>query len=76
MTVTASEAAAGVVNVYVPKEVSFDLQKMQRLTATVLGRLGCPNCHSGRILHFRALEDFVVNAKTLDVHELSEFGIR
>jgi len=65
-----SDPMPGIVNVYVSKEVSFDLPKMNKITADILGRLGCPQCHSGRILHFRTLEDFVVNAKTLEVREL------
>jgi len=69
-----SDPMPAVVNVYVPKEASFDLQKMQKVTAEILGRLGCPGCHSGRILHFRTLEDFVVNPKTLEVQELGVLG--
>jgi hypothetical protein len=76
MNITASDPMPGVVNVYVPKDVAFDLKKMQTVTANILGRLGCPGCHSGRILHFRHLEDFVVNPKTLDVHELGGEGLR
>lgn len=63
------------VNVYVPREVLFDLDKMTRVTAKVLGRLGCGQCHSGRILHFTQLEDFIVNAKTLEPEELVTHGI-
>jgi hypothetical protein len=54
------------VNVYVPREIAFDLAKMTQITAKVLGRLGCEGCHSGRILHYHTLEDFVVNPKTLE----------
>jgi len=64
------------VNIFVPREVAFDLQKMNRVTAQVLGRLGCGQCHSGRILHFHTLEDFVVNAKTLEVEELMPGALR
>ena len=59
-----------VVNVYVPREVHFDIKKMQVVTANILKRLGCEGCHSGRIIYFKNLEDFVVNPKTLDVQEL------
>jgi hypothetical protein len=71
MATDMSNPMPGVVNVYVSREVNFDLQKMQKITADVLNRLGCGGCHSGRILHFRTLEDFVVNPKTLEVNELS-----
>jgi hypothetical protein len=62
------------VNIYVPREVAFDLEKMRRVTERVLGKLGCAGCHSGRILNFHTLEDFVVNAKTLDVEEVALRG--
>lgn len=62
------------VNIYVSREVAFDLEKMKAVTEKVLGRLGCGKCHSGRILHYITLEDFVVNARTLDVQEVSPGG--
>jgi hypothetical protein len=58
------------VHVYVTKEVAFSLEKMNKVTKAVLGRLGCDNCHSGRLIDFHIIEDFVVNPKTLDVTEL------
>ncbi len=61
-------AAARRVNVYVPRDVAFNLDKMIQVTKTVLGRLGCDGCHSGRYIDFHIIEDFVVNSK-LDVHE-------
>jgi len=70
-----SEARRDLVNVYVSRDVSFDLKKMQQVTINVLRRLGCEGCHSGRILYFHALEDFVVNPKTLDVQELGGPGV-
>ena len=60
-----------IVNVFVPREVHFDLKKMQVVTANILKRLGCEGCHSGRHIYFKNLEDFVVNPKTLDVHEVA-----
>lgn len=57
------------VNVYVPREVAYDFGKMTEVTQSVLGRLGCGGCHSGRLIDFHIIEDFVVNAK-LDVREL------
>ena len=58
------------VNVYVPREVAFDFDKMTRVTKEVLGRLGCEGCHSGRLIDFLIIEDFVVNAK-LQVQEVA-----
>jgi hypothetical protein len=57
-----------VVRVYLPSKVSYDLDSMQRVTAEVLKRLGCDGCHSGRILDFRTLDEFVVGAD-LEVRE-------
>jgi len=59
-----------VVRVYVNREVAYDLEKMQKVTAQVLDRLGCGGCHSGRVLDFWHLEEFVVNPATLEVEEI------
>lgn len=64
------------VNVYVNREIAYSLEKMNRVTAQVLGRIGCGQCHSGRLLFFHTLEDFVVNPKTLEVEEIGPGGIR
>ena len=61
------------VSVYVPSRVLYDLDAMHKITAEVLGKLGCGGCHSGRILDFLELEQFVVNPETLEV---SELGVR
>lgn len=58
------------VRVMITRDVAFNLEKMQQITAKVLGRLGCGGCHSGHILDFRVIQDFVVNPKTLDVTEV------
>jgi hypothetical protein len=57
--------------VHVPRDVAYDLKKMTVVTASVLGKIGCGGCHSGRILDFRIIEEFVVNAKTLEVSEMA-----
>lgn len=44
---------------------------MQVVTSNILKRLGCEGCHSGRIIYFKNLEDFVVNPKTLEVQEVA-----
>jgi hypothetical protein len=59
------------VNIYVTRDVAFNLEKMTQITKTVLGKLGCDGCHSGRDLHYQIIEDYVVNPKTLDVNELA-----
>lgn len=58
------------VRVYVSQGALYDLGKMNKITANVLGRLGCGGCHSGRILDFIALDEFVVNPVTLEAHEV------
>jgi hypothetical protein len=58
------------ISVYVPTKALYDLEAMQKITQSVLEKLGCGNCHSGRILDFRELEEFVVHPETLEVREL------
>lgn len=57
------------VTVHVTKDVAYSLEKMTKITASVLAKLGCGGCHSGRILDFHVIEEFVVNPKTLEVRE-------
>lgn len=59
------------VRVMLTRDVAYDLGKMQKVTASVLNRLGCGGCHSGHLLEFIVLQDFVVNPKTLEVQELT-----
>jgi len=57
------------VRVFVPRDATYDLGKMQKITETVLGRLGCEGCHSGHVLDYWTLTDFVVDPETLEVRE-------
>lgn len=59
------------ITIFVTRDVAFDLKKMEKVTASVLAKLGCDGCHSGRILDFHIFEQFAVNPKTLEVHELA-----
>jgi hypothetical protein len=61
---------AGVVRINVPMSVAYDLEKMQKVTASVLEKLGCGGCHSGRVLDFVHIDEFVVNPSTLEVDEI------
>jgi hypothetical protein len=63
------------IRIYVTREVAYDLDKMQRVTANVLNKVGCPTCHSGRYLDFQIVEDFVVNPDTLEVKEAAGFSV-
>lgn len=49
--------------VSVPASVAFDFKKMQRVTETVLGKLGCPGCHSGFDIRFDIERRFQFNEK-------------
>lgn len=40
------------IHVTVPASVAYNLKDMQKVTATVLDRLGCPACHSGFDIRF------------------------
>ena len=63
------------VSVYVPTRALYDLPAMQKITKSVLEKLGCGACHSGRILDFIELEEFVVHPETFEVSELRGGGI-
>lgn len=58
------------VRIYVTREVAYDLDKMTRVTANVLNKLGCGGCHSGRFLDFQMIEDYVINPATLEPTEV------
>jgi len=45
-------ARGGVVHVSVPASASNNLAMMQKITANVLGKLGCLGCHSGFDIRF------------------------
>ena len=61
---------ASPIRVFVPREVEYDLKKMNTVTASVLGRLGCPGCHSGFLLDFQSISEFTVDPETLQVREI------
>ena len=60
----------GRIRIQVPSKALYDLDSMQKITAQVLAKLGCGECHSGRILDFTELSQFVVNPESLEVSEL------
>jgi hypothetical protein len=51
------------IHVTVPVSLSFDLEKMQKLTREVLGKLGHVGCHSGFDLRFNHEIDFSFNER-------------
>lgn len=70
---------ARTVHVAISPEIAFDAKKMQKVTANLLGRLGCPACHSGFDIRFRHLLDYVVNPASLEVQPTgfeSQIGAR
>lgn len=58
------------VNIYLTRDVAFNIEKMFQVTKNVLGKLGCEQCHSGRILDYHIMESFVVNPRSLEVTDL------
>lgn len=58
-----SEVASNVVRVTVPASALYDLKQMQKITASVLDKLGCSNCHSGHDIRFDLEREFIVDAK-------------
>jgi hypothetical protein len=61
-----------VVTVSVSAKLAGDLKHMQTVTANVLGKLGCPACHSGFDIRFRQEIDFVAGStgEVRAIHEL------
>ncbi|NZA27150.1 hypothetical protein H0E84_12240 [Luteimonas sp. SJ-92] len=49
------------VTVSVPASVANDLGKMNEVTKSILGRLGCEGCHSGFDIRYLIERDFRVN---------------
>lgn len=58
------------VSIRVPMKVAYDLKALNRVTESILGRLGCPECHSGFDLRFDWIDEFIVDDK-LNVEVLS-----
>ena len=63
-----SNPMPGVIRVVVPVSVAGSFDRMQVVTKNVLGRLGCPACHSGFQLHFTHEEVFRFNEKAEQIH--------
>lgn len=56
------------VRVVVPVDVAFDLARMQKVTASILERMGCSNCYSGLNIQFDIARQFVVD-KQLNIRD-------
>lgn len=54
-------AGGNVVRVMVPREIHFDLGKLQRVQSEILGRLGCMACCSGWDIRFELERSFIVD---------------
>lgn len=61
-----------IVTVSVPAKLAANLHDMQKVTERVLGKLGCPGCHSGFDIRFRQEIEFVANVggEVRALHEL------
>lgn len=57
----ASMFAGRAVRVTVPAAVAFDLGRMTKVTASILDRLGCGDCHSGWDIRYDIARNFVVD---------------
>lgn len=57
-----------VVQVSLPAEVAFDLDRFQQVQRDILGKLGCMACCSGWDIRYDIQRRFIVDAK-LNVHE-------
>lgn len=56
-------SAGNVVRVKIPVGVYGKLDVMQRVTASVLGQLGCEACHSGFDIRYDVVREFVFDGK-------------
>lgn len=61
------------VNVRVPAEVAYDLEKAQQIQREILGRLGCMACCSGFDIRFILENEFIVD-RELNVREAGGFA--
>jgi hypothetical protein len=60
------------VNVRVPAEVAFDIEKVQQIQKEILGRLGCVACCSGFDIRFILETEFMVDHE-LNIREAGRF---
>lgn len=65
----------GEVTIAIPFDAASDLKKMNRITESLLGRLGCAGCHSGFDIRFVLERDFRVNPATLEIEALGVRGL-
>lgn len=54
-------AANNIVRVTIPASVAYNFDNITKVTQSVLGKLGCPGCHSGRDIRFIIEDDFRVD---------------
>ena len=66
---TAATLQSPRVTVHITREMAYNFDKMTQITKSVLGKLGCDGCHSGRVIDWVITQEFVTNPKTLQVDE-------
>jgi hypothetical protein len=59
----ASSLGSRVVHVSVSADLHNNIDAMQRVTRSVLGKLGCEGCHSGFDIRFDVASQFVADEK-------------
>lgn len=64
-----------IVRVAIPAKVAYNLKSMQKVTAEILDRLGCPACHSGHDIRFELIRDFLVDEELRVTPIAPELGI-
>lgn len=58
--------------VTVPASVAYNLDRMNKVTELVLGRLGCPGCHSGFDIRYLQETRFRFNER-LEMQDVQQF---
>lgn len=58
----ADKLSVRTVNVTIPAEVAFDLERLQEVQKDILGRLGCQACCSGFDIRYDIARRFIVDS--------------
>ena len=70
-----SNLSQSVVHVSVPPKAWNDLAAFNKVKASILGRLGCPGCHSGWDIRFDLGRSFAVD-ENLNVRDIGAIAGR
>ena len=58
-----SQAGNNVITVRVPASVAYNFEAITKVTQSVLSKVGCEGCHSGRRIDYLIEDNFFVDEK-------------